>query len=163
MEITNMSLPQAEVNDLFDFVRLDLPAAYRYLNVISACVDAIFEHIDHLHEKEILVYQVKLAVHETCTNIIDHAYGLRDQPAESRRQEDRIEAVLSLVKEPTSLVIDLYDSGVSFNLTDVQTPNQEEVQERGYGLFLVRELMSDIKYEASPKKNHWRLVKTLNS
>ena len=163
MEITNMSLPQAEVNELFDFVRLDLPAAYRYLNVISACVDAIFERIDNLQEKEMLVYQVKLAVHETCTNIIDHAYGLRDPSARSRSQEDRIEAVLSLVKEPISLVIDLYDSGVSFNLPDVQTPNQGEVQERGYGLFLIRELMSEIRYETSPQKNHWRLVKALNS
>ncbi len=163
MEISNMSLSQVEVNELFDFVRLDLPAAYRYLNVISACVDAIFEHIDHLHEKEVLVYQVKLAVHETCTNIIDHAYGLRDRRPESRNEEDRIEAVLSLVKEPTRLVIDLYDSGVSFNLPDIQTPNQEEVQERGYGLFLIRELMSEIRYETSPQKNHWRLVKALNS
>ena len=151
-------------------VKIDFPASYRFLNIVSASIEALLEGLPERHDKEALVFQVKLAVQEACTNIIDHAYGGRGSSITAAlRGDERIEASLCLQEEPCQLWIDLYDSGTSFHLGKIQSPNPgsdlESVQEHGYGLFLIHELMSQVRYEPSDTqpqpKNHWQMVKEI--
>jgi len=134
------------------FVRLSIPANLNYLSILGPCLSAILKATHLPAEEETLSYSLELAVYETCTNIVRHAY--RDSPG-------RIELELSLEHQPQRLIIDLYDTGHSFNMADVPQPNLEIPQEHGYGLFLVHQLMDDVTYQPGNGKNHWRLVKYL--
>lgn len=141
-----------EQTDTLDVIRLDIPASYTYLNVLGACVRTFFDVAEGQSEHSGLAYNVELAVHEACTNIVEHAYG---------GIPGRIEIILSIIKDPRRLVIELHDSGRSFKLPEVTNLDFTEPQINGYGLFLIHQLMDEIEYLPRSGDNRWYLVKNL--
>ena len=73
-------------------IRIDIPANHQHLNILSACLGALLERIDHLSDREMLMYNMELAIHETCANIVEHAYA--------RQNGGRIRACLSINDDP---------------------------------------------------------------
>ena len=134
-------------------IELNLPAEYRFLNVLGAVIAALLERIEGLVEPEILTYNLQLVVQEACANIVDHAYA--DQ------SDGRIQVVLTLELTPRCLIIELDDSGQPFEPASISEPNLDEAQEGGYGLFLMRHLLDEMIYQPQADGNHWRLVKNL--
>ena len=51
-------------------INLDIPASHKHLNVLGASLGALFERTDFLTDREMLTYNMELALHETCTNIV---------------------------------------------------------------------------------------------
>ncbi len=135
-----------------DVIRLELPAEHKYLNVIGACIGAMLDRAEHLSDRETLKYNMELAVHETCTNIVEHAYAGRN---------GRINIILSMQKTPNQFIIELQDTGNPFDLTQIQEPNLDAPQIHGYGLFITRQLLDEVKYNSNAGTNHWKLVKNL--
>jgi serine/threonine-protein kinase RsbW len=86
------------------------------------------------------VYAVKLAVDEACTNIIEHGYG--------GEGKGKIECSYSY--DSNALTIKLRDWGSSFNPNSVPEPDYnvslDELQPRGAGLYLMRNLMDDVRF-----------------
>ena len=136
-----------------DVVRLDLPATHKYLNVLGASLAEILARVEGLAERETSAYNVQLAVHEVCTNIVSHAYA--------GRSGGRIRVTLTLAFEPRRLIVELRDSGIPFDLAAAPEPRLDEPQVHGYGLFLVRQLMDEVSYQSGARGNRWRLVKRL--
>lgn len=136
-----------------DVIRLDLPATYRYLNMLGTCLSDVVARIDGLAEADVIAYNVQLAVHEVCTNIVGHAYG--DTGA------GRIRVEITIMHQPHQLIVDLHDTGRAFDLDHVPAPQLGDAQVHGYGLFLVRELMDEVRYTPCGGDNRWRLVKYL--
>lgn len=138
-----------------DTIHLELPASYKYLNVMGACVTEMLLRVEDLPEAALVASKVQLAVHEVCTNIVKHAYA--GQPG------GRITATLTLTTSPSRLVVELTDRGRPFTPPGPPAPDLTQPQEGGYGLFLVRSLMDEVAYSrAEPGVNHWRLMKVLN-
>ena len=131
-----------------DVIQLDLPATYKYLNVLDTFT-TVLEQAEGLRDPAALAYNVQLAVHEICTNIVGHGY--------SEHSSGRIKITLTLAKEPQILIIDLHDTGRAVDLSAIPDPNLEEAQEGGYGLFLVRQLMDEVSYHSQEGKT-WRSV-----
>ena len=52
-----------------------MPATFKHLNVVSGLLTAVLEQVEGLEDREAMTYNVILAVHEICTNIVEHAYG----------------------------------------------------------------------------------------
>lgn len=132
------------------YFRLDVPAVVNSLPVVSNLFSAILEQIAGIPERETTTYNVLLSVHEICTNIIEHAY---------ENKGGRIEIDIQMDEQSGVLTVDLFDKGRSFNLADVSKPDLDSAPVRGYGLFLVHELMDEVAYFPVDEKNHWRLVK----
>lgn len=106
-----------------------------------------------LNMEKVLANQLKLAVEEAVTNVIDYAYpngteGTIDITIEA--DESRIRFILS-------------DSGAEFDPTGVSKADTTlSVDERpmgGLGVFLVRNLMDSINYERTDGKNILRMEK----
>lgn len=133
-------------------IRVSIPAAFQYLNVVGEAIRALLERAIESDTQAELINSVELAVHETCTNIVKHAYSGDD---------GRIEVTLTLADDPRRVIVDTRDTGRSFDLFQVRAPDLEAVQERGYGLFLIQNLMDDVNYRANDNGNHWRLVKRI--
>ncbi|HSF83146.1 MAG TPA: ATP-binding protein [Anaerolineales bacterium] len=94
------------------------------------------------------VYAVELAVDEACCNIIDHAYG----------GEGIGELHCSVIVDEGKLTVILLDKGKSFDPKSIPDPDLkvplEKLKPRGVGLYLMRKLMDEIKYEASPNSGN---------
>lgn len=141
-----------EPENVTDVLRVEIPAAHAYLHLIGPCISCVFNNQPTLPGGEGLAYNIELAVHETCANIIDHAYaGL----------SGRIKMQFVLLQNPWRLVVEMFDNGRSFEYSSIPLPDPEEPQVRGYGLFLIQELMDQVEYCPSAEGNSWRLVKNL--
>ena len=90
----------AQANDS-TAVTLDLPASYRYLNVLGDCVAELLKQAT-LPPDSVLVTELQLAVQETCTNIVDHAL---------MGAAGRIRVTLTLDLANRRFVVDTWDAG----------------------------------------------------
>jgi serine/threonine-protein kinase RsbW len=138
-----------------EVIRLDLPARYTYLHILSDCIADMLRQIDDIEDQEMLTYNMQLAAHEACTNIVGHAY------AGTNSASDRIIIALSLLPQPRRLQIELRDTGKPFDPEVVPVPSLEQAQVHGYGLFLMRNLMDTVTYKSQVGDNYWCLVKNL--
>jgi len=135
-----------------EVVRLELPANVRYLNILAACIAEMLGQVDGLSDPQQTIYNIQLAVHEGCTNIVDHAY-IDDG--------GRIAVNLMLGWSPPQIIIELHDTGRAFNPSSIEDPNLDDPQVRGYGLYLMRQIMDQVIYDSQPEGNRWRMVKYL--
>lgn len=129
---------------------LEIPAALSHVHLLSRCACALAETIPKLAEPIVNLYNLELAIQEIAVNIVNHAYA---------GQEGRIGMRLQLSEQPPQLTLWFHDTGASFDPTVVPAPRLGELQEHGFGLFLVRELMDEVEYQASAGGNCWTLVK----
>lgn len=93
-------------------------------------------------EKE--VYSIQLATDEAASNIIEHAYqGVKNGQIE-----------ISCKFQNSSLTITLRDWGKLFDPSKVAQPNlKADLSDRkigGLGIYLMRKLMDEVRYESSP-------------
>lgn len=97
------ALPLLPAGDPVTVVKVDLPASHRYLNVLGECIAAM------LGDDSATANALQLAAHETCTNIIDHAYA---------GDGGRIEATLTLDRPHRTFLVETRDQGArTFDLT----------------------------------------------
>lgn len=89
-----------------------------------------------------LVSRMELAVHETCMNVVDHA-ELADG--------DRIE--LALLVGPTAVGVRVRDPGTAFDPGTAEEPAAGQLQERGYGVKIVRSLVDQLDYRRVDGRN----------
>lgn len=137
-----------------EVVRLDLPARFTYLHLLGDCIADVLKLVDGIEDTEMQTYNIQLAAHEACTNIVNHAYGNRD--------DGRI--LIAIVLEygpPPRLTIELQDTGRPFEEEKYSSPNLDEARIHGYGIFLMRSLMDTVTYTPTPGRNHWCLTKNL--
>jgi serine/threonine-protein kinase RsbW len=136
-------------------VRLTVNASYADVRAVDAAVVDLLARAGGVDAET--TAGVELAVHEVCTNIVDHAYG--------GTGEGKIEAVLTLTggahAEPRRLIVELQDSGLSFDRDAVAPVDLSIPHESGYGLYLAEALLDGVAYTRQPGRNVWRLTKQL--
>lgn len=133
-------------------ITLDIPATLTYVPILSRCACALVESVTNLAEPAVNLYNLELALQEVAVNIVKHAYA---------HSEGRIQMTLCLEAQPARLTLLLHDTGASFDPARVPPPKLGELQEHGFGLFLVRQLMDEVEYSHSTRGNRWKLVKTI--
>lgn len=136
-----------------DSVEINLPATTKYLHLLGPCLSQMLTRVEGLQDAASVAFNLQLAIHEACTNIVRHAYG--------GRQGERIQIAFTLEASPARMVVELRDTGQSFALEEVPSPDLEAGQVHGYGLFLMRSLLDEVWYEPQAGNNRWRLVKCL--
>lgn len=95
-------------------------------------------------------YLVELAVLEACTNIIRYAY-----PASSPGTLG-----VCLERAGDSVQVLLLDTGAPFDPTEVRPPDLRQAHEGGYGIHLMRTIMSSVTYgRRGSRWNCLRLVR----
>lgn len=130
--------------------RLEMPARYRNLALISQCIDLLLTELPALGQQDQVIYGIKLSVHEVATNVIRHAYG---------HEQGTMAIALQFEAPLKRFTATLYDTGVAFDIAQAATPNLDVPQESGYGLFLAEQLMDEVNYQRQADGNHWRMVK----
>jgi len=129
---------------------LTFPAKFEYLDEIRYFVGHK-ARASGFNEKDI--YSVQLAADEAASNIIEHAYeGISNASFE-----------LTCDFKDDRLVITIIDHGKSFDPSKVALPDIEsDLSDRkigGLGIFLMRKLMDEVRYEITAAGNLLTLVK----
>ncbi|GIV77850.1 MAG: hypothetical protein KatS3mg050_2244 [Litorilinea sp.] len=134
---------------------LVLPTQLSRLVELEQVIAEMLAYLPPLANAEAVQYNVVLALHEHCVNIVKHAYG---------GQEGQFTVIFNVQCDPTCIQIDTYDTGpCQFNASGWQPPDLEEPPLHGLGIFLMRQLMDLVEYELTAQGNHWRLVKYLST
>lgn len=100
--------------------------------------------------------EMRLALEEAVTNVILYAY-----PGE--KDKDIYISITSGKEELKTVII---DSGLAFNPLEKQEPDLSlPLEERpigGLGIFLVKQLMTEVKYSRSENKNILTMIKNIH-
>lgn len=93
------------------------------------------------------VFELKLAVDEACTNVIEHGYKGMDPGS----------IILSFRIEPDRILVQITDFGHVFEPASAPKPDVEAALEDrplgGMGLYLIYQTMDNIDYESSEEGN----------
>lgn len=138
-------------------IRFTILATYKNLQSIGEqvrtfCTDSATTEMQSPEEIAAIAFDIELAVHEVCNNIIEHAYG---------NETGQITIHLRYEQRTKSIHIDLFDTGQPFDKADVVLPNLEQPQMGGYGLFLAEHLLDEVTYQQLDRQNVWHLTKRL--
>jgi anti-sigma regulatory factor (Ser/Thr protein kinase) len=123
--------------------QLIVPGRYECLTEIAAFVTQA-ARVAGLNDDE--VFHVEMAVDEACSNIIEHAYAV---------QAGDIDLACSCPNAGVFEVI-IRDSGQPFDPAEIPPPaigtatDLDDLNEGGLGLFFMRKLMDDVRFEFVP-------------
>ena len=113
------------------------------LNNLEKICDYVTHYANQAGLTEAEVYAVQLAVDEAATNIIEHGYG--------QECPNRIDVTCEILENGLKVLI--YDDAESFDPATVPEPeinvSLEDIKPRGLGIFFMRKMMDEVKYEAS--------------
>ncbi|MBU1055711.1 MAG: ATP-binding protein [Proteobacteria bacterium] len=115
-----------------------------FITPVLAAARALFVDEDRCHDLE-------LAIEESIVNIINYAYPDKEGIVRigCRREED-------------CLVVCIEDEGIEFDITAADAPDlSSDVSSRkigGLGIYLVRNLMDDVRYRREGNRNLLELV-----
>ena len=113
-------------------------------NALNPVLQALEEvEVDHR-----TAYQVRLALDEILSNIVEYAYN---------GGEGEVKIRYELTDAPSRIIINIIDEGVEFNPLEVEDPNlSKELDERdigGLGLFIVKNIMDEMTYRRDGNRN----------
>lgn len=133
--------------------RLKIPSITENLQLIRDFVLKVAEQAGFQEENQ---EQIALAVDEACTNVIKHAHQYNAQ-----RLID-----IQILTDSKKIRITITDRGRGFDISKVKDPDLQkfvrESRHGGLGIYLIKTLMDDVKYEFNPGvKNQVQLTKYL--
>ncbi len=122
-----------------DYIEMKVPAKPEYVGVVRLTVSGIANRLGYSYDE---IEDIKIAVAEACTNVVDHAY-----------EKEGIIAI-SFRASPDCLEIMVADNGQSFNMDELNgklgpldaTKPVAELKEGGLGLFLINTLMDKVEF-----------------
>lgn len=127
------------MSEVLDYIEMKLPAKAEYVGVVRLTISGLASRLGYSYDA---IEDLKIAVAEAATNVVEHAYkdtvGLMGIGCRVFR--DKMEIIVS-------------DSGQSFNFEDLQkdigpvNPNKpvQDLKEGGLGLFLIESLTDKVE------------------
>ncbi len=134
----------------FDTIDISIPAKPEFLKIIRAAVNSICE-VRGVSKEDL--NNVILAVDESCSNIIKHAYGgPTDRP---------IQAKINIC--PEKFEIFLRDFGKKADIKKIKPRNLEDVRPGGLGVHFIKSVMDEVVYDNNfDQGNQLKLVKYID-
>ena len=129
---------------------IELPAELESLRIAAPFTEAVLQELPDLPERDRLVHDLQLVTSEALTNALRH----------SSHSGSQVRLKYSL--DPDAITITVTDFGVGFDPDSVRQPDFDECPEGGYGLFIMKSIMDDVRYEKTDDGNNLLLIKKLN-
>ena len=117
--------------------KMTVPNASEFVSVIRLAISGIASRMGFSIEE---IEDIKVAVSEACTNVIQHAYDEQDDP-------NQHPILVNAIIYPKQLEIIIEDKGKGFDLAHIGTDEQKKQSEEklglGLGLTFIKSLMDD--------------------
>ncbi len=129
-----------------------VPNKTRYLSLIGNIAEEVARALDdYAGDREALAYHLNLVLTEAMVNAIEHT------PPTDNSQTVRVCIYIA----DKDLRIHVHDHGQGFDLEAVPAPDFEQLDERGRGIFLIRNLMDAVDYRRTECGNVLEMHKRL--
>ena len=129
---------------------LKIPSSTQFLEDVREFVTT---HASEASFPEAVVEQMKIAVDEACTNVIEHAYN-----NESNHSID-----IAVIVNPDKLTVRIRDHGRTFDSQAYREPDlmafAKNRKAGGFGVHIMRRLMDDVQFNTKGGLNETLLVK----
>jgi anti-sigma regulatory factor (Ser/Thr protein kinase) len=129
-----------------DRLTLSIPSNPRYLCTLRAFCSSLLEALGF---PRIDVDRVILAVHEACTNVIEHCYG--------GDMAQRIDITVFVTAD--DIAIEVRDYGQKQDVTAIKPRALHDVRPRGLGTYFMQSVMDDVTYHSSDTGTLVRMTK----
>ena len=132
-------------------IDLVIESNYQNVDLIGACVESLSS--EYFSDQQ--CFQIKLSVYEAVTNCIKHSY----------KGSSEYKVYVSYQIETDRIILDISDYGIAMDPQLLQdTPSyfdidQENPQEGGMGLKIIKLSMDEISYHTENDMNHFTLIK----
>lgn len=115
----------------------ELPAQKYILSPLGAFLDQFFKsHPDLKKRGEEFFNAIKLALYESVSNVIKHAY--------TEKKEGQVKIKIELGEK--GLILDIIDFGKGFNILEIPEPDAHAPKEGGMGVFLIKTIADSVSY-----------------
>lgn len=129
-----------------------VPNKTRYLSLIGNIAEEVARALDdYAGDREALAYHLNLVLTEAMVNAIEHT-----QP-----DDDGQTVRVCIFIADKDLRIRVHDHGEGFDLDAVPQPDFDQLDERGRGIFLIRNLMDAVDYRRTECGNVLEMHKRL--
>jgi anti-sigma regulatory factor (Ser/Thr protein kinase) len=134
-------------------IEIRLPSRADYLGAVRSILRGFLEECLEARLTEEQVNEIQMALQEACINVVRHAHGkVASRPL-----------VVSITAAKDRLVLEVEDYGPGLPDRDRQPPDPDPANPRegGYGLFMMRQVMDEVRSERRGAKHVLVLVKRL--
>jgi serine/threonine-protein kinase RsbW len=130
-------------------VELRFPANLKYLRLATSLCRELCDREHYVDGIADWIEDIELCISEACTNAIKH--GSRGD----------IKAMISIQFHmfPDKVVIRIADQGRGFDLDSIPEPDLAAHPERGYGLYIIRSKMDEVRYFRNDMENYLEMTK----
>uniref|UniRef100_A0A831U5C3 ATP-binding protein n=1 Tax=Geobacter metallireducens TaxID=28232 RepID=A0A831U5C3_GEOME len=133
-------------------VDIKVPNQTRYLSLIGRIGEDIARELDRFDgDRDMLAYHINLVLTEAMVNAIKHA---------NANDPDKMVHVYINITDQ-DLLIRVFDDGQGFNINSIPPPDFDQLEDRGRGIFIIKQLMDTVKYEKINGGNMLEMTKCL--
>ena len=122
--------------------------------LIDNMIDPVLDSLEEAKAEKKASYQLHLALEEVLVNVVNYAYDGKEGDVEISYDIDKINRYVKVI---------IKDSGKEFDPTKAEDPKLEgTAKERkigGLGIYIVKNIVDDIKYSRIEKQNVLEIVK----
>ncbi len=136
-----------------DRIEIRLPSRANYLGAVRSILRGFLEECLEIRIAPDQVNAIQMALQEACINAVRHAHG----------NDASRPLVVSLRADRDRLVLEIEDYGPGIPAREDQPPDPDPANPRegGYGLFIMRQTMDEVRSERRDGKHVLVLVKRL--
>jgi len=116
-------------------IKCEFPRQIKYLQIATSLAREVCKTITNEKIDMEFIDLIELAVSEACTNAIQHATGI----------ESKIVIVAFQIYK-NKLVINVNDCGTGFDIDLIKSPNPSELQESGWGIQILKNIIDKLEY-----------------
>jgi anti-sigma regulatory factor (Ser/Thr protein kinase) len=129
-----------------DRLMLSIPSNPQYLCILRAFCRSLLEALDFQRTE---TDKVILAIHEACTNVIEHGYA--------GDMTQRIDVTVLVTVE--DIIIEIRDYGKKQDVDAIKPRALHDVRPRGLGTHFMRSIMDDVAYNSTDAGTLVRMTK----
>jgi serine/threonine-protein kinase RsbW len=122
-----------------DRIEIRLPSRADYLGAVRSVLRGFLEECLEVRLPEDEVNGIQIALQEACINVVRHAHA----------KDASLPLVVSIVAKPGRLVLEIEDFGPGIPREEDRPPDPDPANPRegGYGLFIMRQVMDEVRSE----------------
>lgn len=133
-------------------VDIKVPNQTRYLSLIGKIGEDIAKELDKYDgDRETLAYHLNMVLTEAMANAIKYA--------NTGDPETLVHIFINI--SPDEISIKVYDKGQGFDINTIPSPNFEQLEDRGRGIFIIKSLMDRVRYHKLRSGNVLEMSKKL--
>jgi serine/threonine-protein kinase RsbW len=127
---------------------IEMPAVLDSLRIAAPFTNAVLNEIPDISGRDKLLHDLALVTSEALTNAVRHG------------KSPGMPVRLSYSLDSGGIVITVTDHGAGFDPDAVALPDFEGSPEGGYGIYIIKTIMDDLRYERTADGNNLILIKS---